>query len=165
VQRVADAFEYLFRPEEESAYLFWHGIPVRIRYRQDLPVCFDNILAMTWLLGRDEAGASFVDLETHIVSARLELRWRNDDCHIRAAFKERRDSHQLYAEALNRHPELHMSKAGFLREWRTLLHQIIAAVEAGRIGIEDGVERRKWEMLQRVDRQVPGWGRMYELHA
>src|SRR5690606_1816981 len=32
-RRLSDVFLQLFREHEESAYLFWHAIPLRIRYR------------------------------------------------------------------------------------------------------------------------------------
>ena len=52
-------------------------------------------------------------------------------------------------------------KQTFLNEWKTLLHQIIVAFQSGHVEIRDGTERRKWELLQRVERQIPQYGQLY----
>ena len=41
-----------------------------------------------------------------------------------------------------------------MSEWKTLLHQIIVAFQSGQVEIQDGTERRKRELLQRVERQI-----------
>jgi len=56
---------------------------------------------------------------------------------------------------------MQMPRAAFLSEWKTLLHQIIVSFEAGEIEIEDGTERRKWELLRRVEKQIAGYGQLY----
>lgn len=155
------AIQLLFRKEEESAYLYWHDIPIRFRYKQDLSRCFDNILAMAWLMQRDERGATKVDLETQLLTIRWEVRWEVDSCHVHSVWEERDALFEPYAAALNRIPDLHTSKSAFLCEWKTLLHQIIVSIEAGGVVIRDGVERRKWEMLQRVEREIAQYGTIY----
>lgn len=160
-QSLSEALDMLFRAQEESVYVFWHDIPIRFRYRQDLSRCFDDILAMVWLMQRDHEGATKVALDTQLLKAAWEVRWKDDACRIEAAFAERDELFAPYAEALNRYPEVHMERSAFLREWNTLLHQIIVSMEAGDVEIQDGVERRKWEMLQRVDRSIAEYGTIY----
>jgi hypothetical protein len=160
-ERVSDAFPALFRAEEESVYLFWHAIPLRIRYREDLYRDFDAILAMAWLVQRDDRGATKVDLTNELLSIHWEIRWEGSGLVISGTFTALDDLYTLYAQALNRRPEAQMEKLAFLSEWKTLLHQIIVAFQSGQIEIQDGTERRKWELLQRVERQIPQYGQLY----
>ncbi|MBX2998654.1 MAG: hypothetical protein KF893_09115 [Caldilineaceae bacterium] len=161
LEKVKDAFFFLFRPEEESIYLFWHAIPLRMRYREDLHRNFDAILAMAWLVLRDERGATRVDLINQLITAQWEIHWDERNLTIAAAFSALDDLYAPYAHALNRWAEMTMPKQAFLNEWKPLLRQIIVAFQSGQIEIEDGTERRKWEMLQRVEEQIPCYGQLY----
>src|SRR5262249_52089712 len=160
-ERLCDAFPALFRAEEESVYLFWHAIPLRIRYREDLYRNFDAILAMAWLVHRDEQGATKVDLMTQLLSIHWEIRWESNRLVIHSTYFEQDDLYAPYAQALTQWTEGQISKPVFLSEWKTLLHQIIVAFQSGQVEIRDGTERRKWEMLQRVERQIPQYGQLY----
>jgi hypothetical protein len=154
-------FVHTFRPEEESVYLFWHQIPIRLRYHQDLSHNFDAILAMVWLIQRDPEGATKVDLTTQLLTVHWELHWQKDNLTIQSTFTAHEDLYVPYAQALNQQPTLQIAKSAFLSEWKTLLHQIIVAFKAGKVEIEDGTERRKWELLQRVEQQIPQYGKLY----
>jgi len=160
-ERLCDAFPALFRAEEESVYLFWHAIPLRIRYREDLYRNFDSILALVWLAQRDDRGATKVELNNQLLSIHWEVRWEGDELNIHSAFVAHEELYAPYALSLERRPEAQMKKEAFLSEWKTLLHQIIVAFRSGRVEIRDGVERRKWEMLQRVESQIQQYGRLY----
>ena len=160
-ETVREAFLHLFRTEEESSYLFWSEIPIRLRYREEFFHNFDPILAIVWLIQRDEQGATNATFVTQLLFIDLEFRWKGSEVTISGAFTSIDDLYEPYARALNRVSELQIKKQAFLGEWKTLLHQIIVAFQAGRIEIRDGTERRKWEMLQRVEQQIPHYGRFY----
>lgn len=159
--RVRDAFLPLFRAEEESAYLFWHDLPLRLRYHHDLDTNFDAILAMVWLVQRDDAGSTLVDLTTQLLAVRWELRWQGDELRVAGSFRAREDLYAPYADAFSRVPALRIDRQAFLAEWKTLLHQVVVAFEAGGVSIRDGTERRKWELLQRVEREIARYGVLY----
>lgn len=158
---VNTVFLELFRVEEESSYLFWNDIPIRLRYREELFHNFDAILALVWLIQRDEQGTTKATLLTQLVTIDWKVRWQINDITIHSVFTPVDDLYEPYAQALNHVPVLSMEKHTFLGEWRTLLHQIILSFQAGQIQIEDGTERRKLELLQRVDKQIPSYGRLY----
>jgi hypothetical protein len=160
-ERVRDAFLPLFRADEESAYLFWHDLPLRLRYRDDLAANFDAILAMAWLVQRDDAGATLVELTTQLLAIRWELRWQGDELSIAGSFRAHEDLYAPYADAFSRASTLAIDRQAFLAEWKTLLHQIIVAFQAGGVSIHDGTERRKWELLQRVERAIARYGVLY----
>ncbi|MCP4287757.1 MAG: hypothetical protein GY792_25520 [Gammaproteobacteria bacterium] len=160
-EQVREIFVHLFRAEEESIYLFWYQIPLRFRYREDLHHSFDNILSMVWLIQRDEQGTTKVEFITQLLSIHWEIRWEGDGLVIRSTFTELDDLYAPYAQTLNQYPEVQMEKQAFLSEWKTLLHQIIVAFRSGHVEIQDGVERRKWEMLQRVEHQIAQYGQLY----
>lgn len=158
---VSDVFLKLFRINEESTFLFWHDIPIQLRYREDLYRNFNDILAMAWLLERDDQGGTVINIQTPLMSINWELRWSNDDLELKAKFTPQMDIYQAYADALNNYSMLKISKNAFLREWHTLLHQIVTAFNAGNVQIEDGTERRKWEMLLDVEKKISGYGELY----
>jgi len=160
-EQVIEIFIHLFRAEEESIYLFWHQIPIRFRYREELYHNFNDILAMVWLIQQDEQGATKADFITQLILFRWEMRWKEDKLVIHSTFTARDDLYLSYAQALNQCPAVTMSKKAFLSEWKTLLHQIIIAFQASAIEIQDGTERRKWELLQWVEQQIPQYGRLY----
>jgi len=158
---VSDVFLKLFRINEESIFLFWHDIPIQFRYREDLYRNFNDILAMAWLLERDDQGSNVINLQTPLVSIKCELRWANDDLELKAKFTPQMDIYQTYIDALNNYSLLKISKNAFLREWHTLLHQIVTSFIAGNVQIEDGTERRKWEMLMGIDKKISDYGELY----
>lgn len=160
-EKIKEVFLHLFRPEEESIYLFWHQVPIRVRYRNDLSRDIDSILAMVWLVQRDESGATTVELESPLLSMGWEVRWERDEITVRGRFLAKDKLHAPYAEALNKSSEVRSAKGEFLSEWKTLLHQVIVAFRAGHVEIQDGPERRKWELLQRVEQQIPKYGKLY----
>ncbi len=141
--------------------MFWHDIPVRFRYREDLYHSFDDILAMLWLIQRDDEGAAKADFKNQLLLINCELRWKMDDLEIRGRFTEQDDLFASYAQALNQFPETKMTRQAFLCEWKSLLYQIIVSFQSGEVEIQDGTERRKWEMLQRVEREIPHFGKLY----
>lgn len=160
-ERLRDGIAALFRADEESVYLFWHTIPLRLRYREDLARAFDDILAMAWLLQRDDRGATRVTFETQIVSITWVLRWEAAALVVTSEFTALEPLYAPYTEALSRFPELQIDRHAFLSEWKTLLRQLVIAVETGAVVIRDGTERRKWEMLQRVESAIPRYGSLY----
>lgn len=160
-KQVKEAFICLFRLEEESIYLFWQQIPIQFRYQADLYHNFDEILGMVWLVQRDEQGATKVSFTTQLLTINWELHWKSDNLVINSTFSAQDDLYVPYAQALNQWSEINLSKQAFLSEWKTLLHQIIVAFQASHIQIQDGTERRKWELLQCVERQIPQYGQLY----
>lgn len=162
---VREVFLHLFRAEEESIYLFWHTIPLRFRYRQELYANFDPILAMVWLVQRDDRGATRVDLTNQLLRMRWEIRWDGDVLTIHSVCSALDELYEPYAQAHNRCSDVTVDRQAFLNEWKTLLHQIIVAFQAGDVEIQDGTERRKWEMLQRVEKQIAQAGQLYRWQA
>lgn len=164
VEQLKDAFLSLFRAEEESGYLFWQEVPIQLRYREELANNFDQILAMVWLIQRDQQGATKINLNTQLLSAKWSVKWQDDELTIQSTFAAHDGLYSPYADALNLRSHLHLSRQMFLCEWKTLLHQIIVAFKAANIEIQDGTERRKWELLQRVEQQIPQYGQLYLQH-
>lgn len=160
--RILDAFKDIFREDEESAYLFWNEIPVRIRYREDLKKNFNDILAMIWLVWRDEQGASKTSFITPTLSMRWVLRWKDDRLTIDSEFVPGNRIYETYANALNRQRTVTVAKNIFLKEWHTLLHQIVVSLEKSKTIIHDGTERRRLELMQAVDKNIGGYGKLYE---
>ncbi|MEO1614977.1 MAG: hypothetical protein AAFV88_03955 [Planctomycetota bacterium] len=155
----------IFRNEEESAYVFWAQIPVQLTYQRSLYECIDQVVAMAFVVHSNEEGATLVELQNQILDIRWELHWDRDELVIKSLFSARDDLYAPYAETLNRHAQLRMPRAVFLSEWHTLLHQIVVAIREANIEIEDGTERRKWELLQRLDEQIEGYGQLYTRRA
>lgn len=158
---VKDVFLKLFHPVEESMYLFWNEIPIRFRYREDLHHSFDEILAMIWLINKEEKGKTKSTLKNQLFSVELQFHWENDTLNIEGHFTSFEELYSSYTESLNKKNVLTVSKNEFLREWKMILHQILVLFTAGKIIIEDGTERRKLELLQKVDELIQGYGKLY----
>lgn len=159
---IRSVFTSLFRECEESSYLFWNGAPIRLRYREDLHLNFDNLLAMAWLLQDRHEGRTIVTLKNRILEAQLELSWHDDSLLVEGFFVEQSHVYKAFCDSLNKKSKLKISRHAFLKEWHTLLHQISVSLDAGGIEITDGTERRKLEMLQRVNQSINGFGVLYE---
>ena len=158
---VKDVFLKLFYFDEESILLFWNQIPVQMEYKQDLYSNFDNILAMCWLLQKEVEGKTSVTIFNTVLKINLKLYWYQEELKIEGNFEALKLEYEIYAAELNKTNIINMSKTAFLNEWSTLLHQIITAFNAGNITIEDGTERRKLELLHRVDEANTGYGKLY----
>jgi hypothetical protein len=158
---MAEIFPVLFREQEESVYLFWKEIPVRINYRDDLRRNLDDILAMVWLLQKETTGKTRVHLSNQLLDMQLDLYWKADKLTIESTFLPQDDLYAPYAESLNALGKLELSRKGFLNEWKSLLHQLLEVFDAGKILIADGKERRKLELLQQTEQSIPDYGRLY----
>ncbi|WP_339705296.1 hypothetical protein [uncultured Kriegella sp.] len=160
-KQVKDVFLKLFHKDEESIYVFWGGIPIQLRYQEDLYYNFDAILAMAWLLQKEQQGETKVRLTNPLFEITMALYWHDGDLTVKAHFGALEDLYQTYADELNNKGEYTLSKASFLREWNTLLKQIIMAFKAGNIQIADGTEQRKLELLEQVEGLINSYGELY----
>ena len=160
-EEVNEVFLRLFHEQEESIYLYWHEIPIRFRYHEDLYNSFNDMLAMLWLLQKESSGETKVILSNQLFRILWKLYWHGDDLEIVAHFEAFEPLYENYAEALNQKSELRLDKRQFLSEWKTLLHQVLVSFEAGKISIKDGKERRKLELLQQTEKTIENYGVLY----
>lgn len=160
IREVRNGFS-LFHSKEESIYIYINQIPLRLRYREDLYANFDQLLAMVWLVQKEEIGGTKIDLMTQTLLIHWELFWEEDDLFLKGKYRDTEELFAPYAAALNRFPEVKMKKSAFLSEWKTLFHQLIIAFKKGGIEIEDGKERRKFELLEKVEKKIDGYGILY----
>ena len=158
---MAEIFPVLFREQEESVYLFWKEVPVRINYRDDLCRNLDDILAMIWLLQKEPTGKTRVHLSNQMLDLQLDLYWKADKLTIEPLFRPQDELFTPYAESLNALGKLELSRKAFLNEWKGLLQQLLEVFDAGKILIADGKERRKLELLERTAQSIPDYGRLY----
>lgn len=156
-----DAFLHLFSDQEESIYLFWHRIPIRLRYREDMHANFNQILSMLKLLQKQPNGLSKVNLMTQGLFINWEVAWNAGELRIESRFTDTEDAYQKYAEALNQYPILRVSKLAFLREWKALLHQLIMGFQTGQITFLEAIEQRKWESLREIEARIMQYGVLY----
>ena len=158
----SESLKQLFRRHEESAFLFWHEIPIRFRYQQDIPRNFDQILALVWLMQRDDEGASEIELVTQLVSMRWQILWTKDRATITADFKPEMPEYQPYIESLNQHSEISLPKEELINELAMLLRQVAICLKTAKVQIQNGTERRKQELLERVVENILMPGKMYK---
>lgn len=159
---LADLFPYLFSENEESAYLFWFGTPIRLHYTYELYQNINEISGLCWLLQKEDSGeltASFM-LEQLIMD--WHITWSNGNVQIKSEFTSRMHSYDVYAQFLNKKQELTMPLEDFLAEWKTLLMQLSKAIKASRMTIEDGIERRRYEVMLRAEKKISKHGRLYQ---
>ena len=160
-ETVREVFLRLFTSPEESIFIFWNQIPLRFRYREDLYASFNDMLALVWLLQKEKKGETTAKFQNQLLTVSLTCVWNQDDLSIQARFESFEYLYEPYGAALNNSSEIHLSKAAFLSEWKTLLHQIVVSLEASKCIIKDGVERRRLELLQLTEKSIENYGRLY----
>ena len=160
-QSLAEFFLKLFKSPEESIYIFWNQIPLRFRYREDLFSSFNDMLALVWLLQKEEKGETKFQFHNQVMDIGFNCAWSHDELTIHAKFQPFEYLYEPYANTLNNSNSIQLSKAHFLNEWKTLFHQILVSLEDSKCTIEDGLERRRLELLQLTEKSIKGYGRLY----
>lgn len=158
---VKDAFLKLFRAKEEVLYLFWYDIPICMRYQQDIPLSFDSILAMIWLMKKEEQGKTLVTLTTELFTITMKLHWEGAVVDVVTKFEAHSELYSVYANELNKHEYSTVYKEAFINEWNTLLRQLLIVLTAGEITIKEGSEKRKLELFQKSVNEMETYGRLY----
>ncbi|MEM7084568.1 MAG: hypothetical protein AAF489_00205 [Bacteroidota bacterium] len=158
---LGDIFLHLFKLEEESVFMFWNEIPLRFRYREDLFASFNDMLAVAWILQKEKKGETTATFQNQLLTMTLTCIWNNDDLSLQAHFESFEHLYEPYGNALNQANNIRLSKARFLSEWKTLFHQILVSLEASNCTIEDGVERRRLELLQQTEKSIQNYGGLY----
>lgn len=141
--------------------MIWNQIPIALRYREDIAANFDSILSMCWLMNKENAGASNVNLVSKELRIKLTFEWNDDLLKLHGTFEPINERFVSYARFLGNNDTIVISKAIFLREWNTLLRQLFLSVQASGHTMVDGTERRKFEMLERTEALINGYGKLY----
>ncbi|MDX2301969.1 MAG: hypothetical protein NW226_04175 [Microscillaceae bacterium] len=160
-----DVFLDLFKSEEEAIYLYWHKIPIRIRYREDLYANMQLFLAMIRLIFKENHGATKVDFMTELLFIHWDIYWTSHHIRIEARFTDTEDAYTPYADALNQQTTLEMDRYAFQREWKSLFHQIVMAFQTVQVNITDPKELKKLEVMQKIEQKIPKFGKLYTLDA
>lgn len=163
--RIAEVFPKLFWENQEAAYLFWNSIPVRFHYRYELFANFNEILAVCWMMQKQESGSTKASLRTDYFVFDWLFRWQGDQLEMSAKFMARKKCYDAYANALNKVSDIFLSKEEFLNEWSTLFQQIFRCLTHAGVIINDGIERRKFELMIGVIRQMESYGKLYTQSA
>jgi len=158
---VPEIFLSLYDSEEEQFFVIWKELPIAFNYKSQLFQNFDAVLSMCWLLRKKESGDAKVQLENDALTVKLQLHWSNDQLKIEAHFDAKEDHFRRYSETLQQKQPLILSKINFLREWNTLLRQVMLSIQASGCTVKDGTERRKLELLQETERNIAGYGKFY----
>ena len=159
---LSDVFPYLFHENEESAYIFWNEIPIRMHYTYELYKNIDDIIGLCWLLQKEVSGAMEASFMQDQLIMKWEVRWKNSEVEIVGDFLGRTPSYDSYAKALNENSIIRMPLASFLSEWKALLMQLTKAIQTSGITIEDGIERRRYELMLRSEKKIKGLGVLYK---
>ena len=163
-ESLSEVFRFLFRENEESAYLFWHDIPIRWHYTYEMYVNFNEWVSILWLLFSKEEGANKCLFTTDTLFMEWEVRWNADDLQIESTFTSKRNAYHDYAAALNEHPVIECSKKAFLAEWNTLILQLNKSLDAADVTITDEKENLKYIVLQKLAANLHAYGKLYVNH-
>ena len=156
-----DIFLDLFDSEEEAIHMYWHKIPIRLRYREDLHANMDFFLGICKLIFKEPQGATKVNFMTELLFIHWEIYWNNYQIRIEARFTDTEDAYGPYAEALSEHSTLEMDRYAFLREWKTLFHQLVMAFQSMNLNISDLNESKKLKLMQKLEQRIPKFGKLY----
>lgn len=160
-ENLAEVFRFLFRENEESAYLFWYDIPIRFHYTYELYANINELVSILWLLYSREQGGNKCLFSTDTLFIEWEVRWQGDDLQIKSNFTSRRDAYHHYAAVLNQNQVLECSKKDFLAEWNTLILQLVKSLDAAGVEIRDEKENLKYLVLQKLAANLHQYGQLY----
>lgn len=163
--KIAHVFPKLFWENQESAYIFWNQIPIRWHYTFEFFANFDDVLAVCRMLQQNESGATKATIQTDYFLFDWIFHWSGEDLQMNASFLARKKSYQRYADALNHVGEIQMTKTAFLNEWTILLQQLLKCFVSAGVIINDGTERRKYELLIELVNQLKNYGQLYTKYA
>lgn len=121
---LSELFPLMFRENEESAYLFWNGIPIRFHYAYELYKNIEGLLNLCNALANQDEGNIEILLVTEQFFMEWKGRWGNDEIEIRAKFSSVRSSFDQYAKCLNALGTIRVSQVDFLEEWNRLFKQV-----------------------------------------
>ncbi len=160
-RKVRDVMLKLFHQHEEQWFLLYQDTPIAFSYQQDLYQSFDDIVALNWILQKQTEGQTVVKLNSELFLISITVRWKEEELVADFQFEAHEPLYKSYEAHLNLLASIQTSKSEFQSEWRTLLRQIITSVKVAGVDIEDGTERRKWELLQQTESKIPNYGKLY----
>ena len=158
---VQDVFFEVFREKEEVLYLFWHEIPIAMRYQQDISLSFNDMLAMVWMLEKDEEGKTSITLYTELFKVTLKLHWEQEVIDIVPHFEAYDDLYESYVDVLNKHEYVTMRKESFINEWNGVLRQLLIALTVSKATVKEGTEKRKLSLFQKLVNNMENYGQVY----
>lgn len=158
--QMRSVFSSLFSINSESAFLFWHGIPIRFHYAYELYANFEDLLKW-WekLAFQSKGGYEFV-LNTDIFLTEIKSHWFKGNLRIESDWMVKR-SHGALAAILNQKGPIDINIFDFLREWKVILYQIVNSIKKARIDITDAQEKEKIQRLIRIVNRIEGQGVLY----
>jgi len=160
IDQFLEIFPHLFSPNTESAFLFWHSIPIRFHYNYELYANFDDLLIWLEKLAFEKTGNYEFVLSTDVFLTNIQSNWSNGKLVIESDWSAKR-SHDTLAEILNKKGPIHISVMDFLREWKIILYQIVNTVKKTGIIITDPNEKAKIQRLYRIINVIQGRGKLY----
>lgn len=163
--KIMQVFPKLFWENQEAAYLFWNNVPIRFHYRYELFANFDEVLAVCWMMQKEESGSTKATIQTDYFIFDWVFRWQGEKLEMSARFTARRKCYAAYASALNNAPDIFITKEEFLNEWSTLFQQIFKCFTNSGVIINDGAERRKYELMIGVIHKMESYGKLYTKNA
>ncbi len=152
---VAAAIQAIYPSDTEDAILVWNRIPIRINYKYDLSVLFDDLIAVLLNVRGSDIGQYRVYWGSDTFRAQWILTWESDRVSIRATWDSTNGS---YEDLLNSRNEVTIGRAEFLAEWKALLGKIISSIQKAGIEIADQAGLRS---LREIEAAIPSYGVLY----
>ena len=154
------AFAHVFRNNLEWGIVLWSDVPVRISYRDDLPVMLNPLLdLLVYASGMEKQGHTSFHFETPNLHTTWSAEISGEMIGISAGWRHLNGG---YESALNQVPMIWMSVRDFLCEWKLLLQQLLQAFDDSGARLTRRDARNRFEMMQRIEAGIPARGRFYK---
>ncbi|WP_411344071.1 hypothetical protein ACE3MZ_21215 [Paenibacillus sp. WLX1005] len=123
---LSEAVEHSFPLVNESALLIWNYVPIILNYKYDISVMLDDILDMLASLRGIEYGKKEIHWPSNDFSSIWILSWGMDTVTIDAKWSAVLGNTE---QLLTSSGEVEMEKQMFLAEWKSILRNIILALD------------------------------------
>lgn len=156
VASVAEAIAAIFPEATEEAVFIWNWVPIRVSYKFDLCVLFDDILILLdkYLGGGDSSHRVYWGSNTF--RAEWRLQWTDSRVKIESKWDSVAGNYQ---DLLNSRGMLEVEYGAFLWEWKALLRKIIDSIDSSGVRVANEAELG---VLRRIEEAIPRFGRRYE---
>ena len=156
---LASAYRHIFRKNMEWGVLLWSGVPVRISYRDDLPLLLETLIDLLRFVHRPGGRAR---AEFQFDTPNLETVWRvehaGEQLEIQGCWQRVRGG---YEAALNAFESVSMRREDFLSEWKLLLEQVLRAFADAAAQVTRAEARQQVQVLRDLEAEIPTRGRFY----
>ncbi|MCU0431383.1 MAG: hypothetical protein MUF42_15575 [Cytophagaceae bacterium] len=155
-EQISSAIQNIFPMNTEYLIFYWNRIPIRLEYKYDLCVIFDDILYMLKAVTSDLKGQWRVGWGSDSFRGEWKMKWDQNILRINSRWDSIIGEH---VDSLNRANVIELDLTTFICEWKILLNKIIESFDKNEIVITKEMELLK--LMLELENKIPQFGKLY----